>query len=67
MEWLLLTEYLKYFFQLHNKDGEQQLSDYFDFYGLKTGYLLTFNFNESKEIGIKTVTFDDKTLIEAIV
>lgn len=51
----------------YNEDGEQQLSDYLDFYGLKTGYLLTFNFNESKEIGIKTVKFDDKTLIEAIV
>ena len=43
------------------------LSDYLDLYGLKAGYLLTFSFNDSKEIGVKTVQFEDKNLIEAIV
>lgn len=53
--------------QKYNEDGEKQLSDYLDSYGLKTGYLLTFCFNESKDTGIKTVRFEDKTLIEALV
>ncbi|HRU96176.1 MAG TPA: AAA-like domain-containing protein [Ruminococcus sp.] len=53
--------------QKYNEDGEKQLSDYLDSYGLKTGYLLTFCFNHSKEAGVKTVQFEDKTLIEATV
>lgn len=53
--------------QKYNEDGEKQLSDYLDSYGLKTGYLLTFSFKESKESGVKTIQFEDKTLIEATV
>lgn len=51
----------------YNEDGEKQLSDYLDSYGLKTGYLLTFSFNDSKETGVKTIMYQDKTLIEATV
>ncbi|MGB4093286.1 MAG: ATP-binding protein [Ruminococcus flavefaciens] len=51
----------------YNEDGEKQLSDYLDSYKLKTGYLLTFSFNKNKQIGIKTVKYEDKTLIEAVV
>lgn len=51
----------------YHADGEQQLSDYLDFYHLKKGYMLTFNFNKKKEIGIKRVQFKDKELIEAMV
>lgn len=47
--------------------GEKQLSEYLEHYHLKKGYLLTFNFNKSKEIGVKTVAFEDKLLIEAVV
>lgn len=47
--------------------GEKQLSEYLEHYHLKKGYLLTFNFNKSKEIGVKTVAFEDKILIEAVV
>lgn len=53
--------------QKYNEDGEKQLSDYLDSYGLKTGYLLTFSFNDNKKAGIKTIQYKDKTLIEAIV
>lgn len=53
--------------QKYNEDGEKQLSDYLDSYGLKTGYLLTFCFNDSKKSGVKIVQFKDKALIEAIV
>ncbi len=51
----------------YNQDGEQQLSDYLDYQHLKKGYLLTFNFNQEKEIGVKHVTYKDKELIEATV
>ena len=51
----------------YNADGEQQLSDYLDYYHLKKGYMLTFNFNKNKEIGVKRVQFKDKELIEATV
>lgn len=53
--------------QKYNEDGEKQLSDYLDSYGLKTGFMLTFSFNISKESGVKTVQYKDKTLIEAVV
>ena len=53
--------------QKYNEDGEKQLSDYLDSYKLKTGYMLTFSFNKNKESGIKTVKYEDKTLIEAVV
>lgn len=53
--------------QKYNEDGEKQLSDYLDSYKLKTGYLLTFSFNKNKETGVKTVQYEDKTLIEAVV
>ena len=51
----------------YNSDGEKQLADYLDSFGLKKGYLLTFSFNADKEAGIRTVKFEDKTLIEAII
>lgn len=51
----------------YNADGEQQLSDYLDYYHLKKGYMLTFNFNENKEIGVKRIQFKDKELIEATI
>ncbi len=52
--------------QYHEK-GEKQLSDYLDRYQSKKGYLLTFNFNKDKEIGIREVFYEDKILIEGTV
>lgn len=51
----------------YNERGEKQLSDYLDYYHLKKGYMLSFNFNKKKEIGIKEIVLDDKLLIEAVV
>lgn len=51
----------------YHAEGEQQLSDYLDYHHLKKGYLLTFNFNQEKETGIKHVQFGDKELIEVTV
>jgi hypothetical protein len=51
----------------YHEDGEKQLTEYLDFYHLNTGYMLTFNFNKSKQIGVKEVTVGDKMIIEAVV
>ena len=51
----------------YNARGEKQLSDYLDYYGLKKGYMLSFNFNKNKEIGLKDIAIGDKVLVEAVV
>ena len=51
----------------YNQDGEKQLSDYLDSYGLKKGYMLTFNFNKNKTTGVRTIHYEDKILVEAVV
>lgn len=51
----------------YNSRGEKQLLDYLDYYQLKTGYMLSFNFNKKKQIGIKHIEIGDKMLIEAVV
>lgn len=43
------------------------MSDYLEHYHLKTGYMVTFQFNKRKEIGVKEVAVGDKVLVEAIV
>jgi hypothetical protein len=47
--------------------GEQQLTQYLDYYHLDKGYMLSFNFNKNKEIGIKEITIGEKILVEAVV
>lgn len=51
----------------YNERGEKQLSDYLDYFHLKKGYMLSFNFNRKKEIGIKEIMLGDRLLIEAVV
>ncbi len=51
----------------YNTRGEDQLTDYLDYYHLKKGYMLSFNFNKKKEIGVKEITLGDKILVEAVV
>lgn len=51
----------------YNAKGEQQLSDYLDSYHLDKGYLVTFSFLKDKHIGVKTVRYGDKTIVEATV
>ena len=51
----------------YNERGEQQLSDYLDYFHLKKGYMLSFNFNKKKTVGVKEVVLGDKLLIEAVV
>lgn len=51
----------------YNERGEKQLTGYLDYFHQKKGYLLSFNFNKKKEIGVKTITLGDKTIVEAVV
>ena len=51
----------------YNADGEQQICDYLDRYDLNVGYMVSFNFNQKKEPGVKVVQIGDKTLYEATV
>lgn len=51
----------------YNERGEKQLSGYLDHFGLRKGYMLSFNFNKKKEIGVKKIILGNKILIEAVV
>lgn len=51
----------------YNERGERQISDYLDYFGLTTGYMLSFNFNKRKETGVKRVAVGDKLLWEGTV
>ena len=50
----------------YNADGERQLREYLDYFGLSTGYMLSFNFNKNKEPGVHQVHVGDKLLYEAV-
>ena len=47
--------------------GEQQLLDYLSYYHLDKGYMLSFNFNKNKQIGVKEIELGSKVLVEAVV
>lgn len=51
----------------YNLRGEHQLMSYLEDYGLDTGYMLSFNFNQKKQVGVHELKVDGKTLIEAVV
>lgn len=51
----------------YNERGEEQLMGYLDYFHLKKGYMLSFNFNKTKEIGVKDIVLGDKLLVEAVV
>ncbi len=53
--------------QAYHSRGEKQLLEYLDYYHLKKGYMLSFNFNKSKTIGIQEIVIGDKILVEAVV
>ncbi|MBR1852416.1 MAG: hypothetical protein IJ794_04460 [Lachnospiraceae bacterium] len=45
--------------------SERQIIEYLEYFGLDAGYMLSFNFNQKKEIGVKCVQIGDKVLLEA--
>ena len=51
----------------YHERGEKQLMDYLEHYHLKKGYMLSFNFNKNKDIGVRRVVLGDKVLVEAVV
>ena len=51
----------------YNAEGEQQICEYLDYFGLEKGYMLSFNFNKDKEQGVKEINIHGKKLIEATV
>ncbi|WP_296332774.1 AAA-like domain-containing protein [uncultured Treponema sp.] len=51
----------------YNEQGEQQLSEYLDYYGLEKGYLISFCFNKGKQSGVHEVKLGNRTIIEAVV
>lgn len=51
----------------YNSRGEKQLSDYLDYFHLKKGYMLSYNFNQKKETGVKSIQLGDRILVEAVV
>ena len=51
----------------YNERGERQLAEYLDYFHLDKGYMISFNFNKKKEIGVKELRIEGKTIIEAVV
>ena len=51
----------------YNERGEEQLTDYLDYFRREKGYMLSFNFNKKKETGVKVLRIKGKTIVEAVV
>ena len=53
--------------QEYNRRGEQQLIGYLDDYHLTNGYMVSFNFNKRKQVGVKRIEIDGRLIVEAVV
>ncbi len=53
--------------EAYNTRGEKQLLDYLSYYHLDKGYMVSFNFNKKKRIGVKEIKIGNKILVEAVV
>lgn len=51
----------------YHERGEKQIADYLDYFHLKKGYMLSYNFNQKKEIGVSEKVYGDRILVEAVV
>jgi hypothetical protein len=51
----------------YHEKGEQQICDYLDYFGLDTGYMLSFSFNRNKKSGVERIQIGDKVLFEGVV
>lgn len=51
----------------YKERGEKQLLDYLEYYHLRKGYMLSFNFNQKKSTGVQKIFLGDKVLVEAVV
>ena len=51
----------------YNERGEAQIMDYLEYYHKDKGYMLSFNFNKRKEVGVREIRIGSKTIVEAVV
>lgn len=51
----------------YHSRGERQVLEYLEDYGLQTGYMLSFNFNQKKQVGMHEIEVDGRRIIEAVV
>lgn len=51
----------------YNTQGEQQLTEYLEYYHIDKGYLLSFNFNKNKQSGMHTLELNGRMIVEAVV
>ena len=51
----------------YNERGEKQLLEYLENYRADKGYMISFNFNKKKNVGMKVIEIGDKKLIEAVI
>ena len=51
----------------YNERGERQLIDYLEYYHKDKGYMISFNFNKNKKIGVEEIRIGNKTIVEAVV
>lgn len=51
----------------YHEDGEKQIMEYLDRFGLNTGYMVSFNFNQNKKPGVERLNIGGKVLFEAMV
>lgn len=51
----------------YNRRGKEQLAGYLEDYHQDKGYLLSFNFNKTKQVGVKEIQCGDKVIVEAVV
>lgn len=51
----------------YNRRGREQLIGYLNDYGKNKGYLISFNFNKKKQIGVYERFIGGKMIIEAVV
>jgi hypothetical protein len=51
----------------YNAEGGKQICDYLDHWNLDTRYMLNFNFNKKKEMGVKRIEIGNKVLFEGMV
>lgn len=51
----------------YNRRGEEQLIGYLNDYHKDKGYMISFNFNKKKQIGVREILAGGKVLVEAVV
>lgn len=51
----------------YNERGERQISEYLEYYHVEKGWMISFCFNQNKQIGVHEVKVGEKVIVEAVV